>query len=346
MSPVLRRMMFATAVVAAVAVLVEMAARFAEPGLSARTLPLPLPSRTRDPAFEAALAEARRDSGGAVPLVFDESAGWTLPPNRTERYGETVMRFNALGMRGPDWGPAAAGSVRILTLGDSSIMGLGVMEDQVFSSVAATALSTTWGVPVEAVIGGIPGHTSAQALELQGRVQARLAPQWVVLGCLWSDLVRQGLAPRITPPSRWATYRVGVLLLSPWLTARKVKFLDQKGDVGDLGDASSRVGLREYRRNLILLAERAKAGGARPAFLLLPAPMDLDAAVPPETVVAYRATMRSVAAELGAPLVDGEALVDARSATLAWWDDQVHPSALGHKELGVALAEALAPHRP
>jgi lysophospholipase L1-like esterase len=163
---------------------------------------------------------------------------------------------------------------------------------------------------------------------------------------LWSDLVRQGLAPRITPPSRWATYRVGVLLLSPWLTARKVKFLDQKGDVGDLGDESSRVGLREYRRNLLLLAERAKAGGARPAFLLLPAPMDLDAAVPPETVVAYRATMRSVAAELGAPLVDGEALVDARSATLAWWDDQVHPSALGHKELGVALAEALAPHRP
>ena len=346
MKSILRRIGFATVVVACVAVFVEGAARWVEPGLSTRTLPLPLPTRERDPAFEAALSEARRASGGAVPLVHDESAGWTLPPNRTERYGETVMRFNALGMRGPDWGPAPAGTVRIFTLGDSSIMGLGVMEEQVFSSVAATALQEAWGVPVEAVIGGIPGYTSAQALELQAKVQARLAPQWVVLGCLWSDLVRQGLAPRVTPPSRWATYRVGVLLLSPWLTARKVKFLDQEGDVGDLGDASSRVGLRQYRHNLELLAERATAAGARPAFVLLPAPMDLDAAVPPETVVAYRATMRSVAAELGAPLVDGEALVHRRGATLAWWDDQVHPSALGHRELGTALAEALAPHRP
>lgn len=340
-----RRLLFASVTLALALGAIEAAARAIEPGLTTRTLPLPFPLPTQDRVFEQQVLKAHQAAGSAVPLVHDDSSGWTLPPARTERYGDTIMRYNALGMRGPDWPPPAPGEVRIFTLGDSSIFGLGVMESQVFSSVAATELATRWGRTVNGVIGGIPGFTSQQALALQSRVEAGIHPSWVVIGTLWSDTLSRGTAPTVRAPSPFATYRVATLLLAPWLTAQHVRFLNSRDDISKAGDPA-RTGLDQYVINLRALAAHARADGARPAFLLLPAPMDLDTAAPPETVSTYRAAMRAVAADLGAPLVDGVALAKAHGATLAWWSDQVHPSSLGHKELGLALADALAPLGP
>ena len=340
-----RKLAFSVVVVGLVLAGLELAARAVEPRFSTRTLPLPFPMPTHDHAFEKRVEEARRAAGDSVPLVFDESAGWTLPPHRTDRYGDAVMRTNALGMRGPDWPPPAPDEVRLLTFGDSSIYGQGVTEAQVFSSVAAQALADRWKRPVTGIIGGIPGYTTGQALALQARVEARLQPRWVVIGTLWSDLLAVQSAPVVERPSALASYRVAAQLLAPWLATRKVRFLAAREDVSGNG-VQARTGLTLYLRNLRALAARATADGARPAFLILPAPMDLDAAPPPETVTQYRAAMRAVATEVGAPLVDGVALARRRNATLAWWTDQVHPSSLGHRELGEALAEALAPLGP
>ncbi len=340
-----RKLAFSAVVLALVLGGVELGARVVEPRLTTRTLPLPFPMPEHDHAFEKRLEDARRAAGAAVPLVYDEPTGWTLPPRRTDRYGDAVMRTNALGMRGPDWPPPAPDELRLLTFGDSSIFGLGVMESQVFSSVAAEALSARWGRTVNGVIGGIPGYSSGQALALQARVEAQLHPSWVVIGTLWSDLLTVKSAPVVERPSTFASYRVATQLLAPWLATRKVRFLAARGDVSGNG-TQARTGLELYLRNLRALAARAQSDGARPAFLILPAPMDLDAAPPPETVTQYRAAMRAVASELDAPLVDGVALARSRQATLAWWIDQVHPSSLGHKELGNALAEVLAPLGP
>ena len=215
------------------------------------------------------------------------------------------------------------------------------MESQVFSSVAATELSSRWNRTVVGVIGGIPGYSTGQAMGLQLQVEAKIAPSWVVIGALWSDVLSHTTAPTLSAPSHFATYRVATLLLSPWLTTQRVRFLNTRADVSKPGDAA-RTGINQYIANLRALAARAKADGARPAFLILPAPMDLDSAAPPENVSSYRAAMRAIAAELDAPLVDGVALAKAHGATLAWWSDQVHPSSLGHRELGMALADALA----
>lgn len=340
-----RRLLYSLVMLLVALGLVEAAARAVEPGLTTRTLPLPFPMPDHDHEFEQRIETARRTAGDAVPLVYDESSGWKLPPSRTERYGATVMRYNALGMRGPDWPPPAPGEVRLFTLGDSSIFGLGVMESQVFSSVAATELSTRWGRTVNGVIGGIPGFSTGQALGLQAHVEAAIGPSWVVIGALWSDVLSRDTAPTLSAPSRSATYRVATLLLSPWLTTQRVRFLNTRADVSKPGDPA-RTGIDAYVANLRALAARATADGARPAFLILPAPMDLDSAAPPENVSSYRAAMRAVAAELNAPLVDGVALAKARGATLAWWSDQVHPSSLGHRELGMALADVLAPFGP
>jgi lysophospholipase L1-like esterase len=56
--------------------------------------------------------------------------------------------------------------------------------------------------------------------------------------------------------------------------------------------------------------------------------------------------MAQVAADEGAPFVDGPALAAAEGATLGWWLDQVHPSAVGHRALGHALATKLAAAAP
>jgi lysophospholipase L1-like esterase len=339
-----RRLLFTLVAVALVFGALEGLCRALEPGLTEGTIPMPFPgTRTRE--FDARITEAREAAGSAVPLVYDESSGWTLPPSRTEAFGATVMRYNALGMRGPDWPPPKPGEVRILSLGDSSIFGLGVMESQVFNAVAAEELAARWTRDVVGVIGGIPGFTTTQALSLQARVEAGIGPSWVVIGCLWSDVLHPGTAPEIAAPSPFATYRVARLFLAPWLTTQKVRFLDSRADVSTPG-GEARTGLDRYAANLRALAERALADGAKPAFLLLPAPLDLDAAAPPENVSTYRAAMRGVAAAMNAPLVDGVALAKERGATLAWWSDQVHPSSLGHRELGLALAEALAPIGP
>lgn len=340
-----RKLVFSAVVLALVLGGMELGARAVEPRLTKRVLPLPFPLPAHDHAFEKRVEDARRAAGDAVPLVVDESAGWTLPPRRTDRYGGAVMRTNALGMRGPDWPAPAPDEVRLLTFGDSSIFGLGVMETQVFSSVAAEALSARWGRTVNGVIGGIPGYSTGQALALQARVERQIQPRWVVIGTLWSDLLTEASAPAVEPPSTFAGYRVATQLLAPWLATRKVRFLAARGDVSGNGGAA-RTGLAFYLGNLRALAARAQADGARPAFLILPAPMDFDAAPPPETVTQYRAAMRAVAADVQAPLVDGVALARSRHATLAWWIDQVHPSSLGHRELGTALADALGPLGP
>lgn len=345
MKPVLRKLLFTVVLVGGFFGGLELAARKVEPGLRARTMPLPFPNHQRDVVFEQKVAAAQREAGAALPMVRTEFGGWTLPPSRTEAYGATVMRFNALGMRGPDYGAKAPGEVRILSWGDSSILGLGVMETQVFTAVAASHLSETWGRPVVQVIGGIPGYTTTQSLQLQARVEAGLAPDWVVIGNLWSDVLQSNTAPTVGEASPFATYRVATILLAPWLATRKVRFLDQTSDLSDAGH-SARTPLTDYGHNLQTLAAKAKADGAKVAFLMLPAPLDLDEGALPDVIVTYRAAMRKVAADLGAPLVDGPQLAHDHHATLAWWSDQVHPSTLGHQELGVALAEALGPVGP
>ena len=81
--------------------------------------------------------------------------------------------------------------------------------------------------------------------------------------------------------------------------------------------------------------------GIQPVFLVLPAPMDFDTVPPPETVIAYRAAMATVAREAGAPLLDGPSLFK-KEGSMNDFIDQVHPSRSGHARLGHALADLLA----
>lgn len=333
---------------------IEASARLAEPWLTPPppSTPSPAPGPL-PPDYEARLRAARMDMP-VLPMVANETQGWSLPPHEVRRMGPLTIRINAEGLRGPEIVPPVEGERRLLTLGDSSIFGLGVSEPYVFSTVAAAALSKAWGRPVTPYIGGVPGYDSGQSRSQLDLVGPKLDPDWVVIGNLWSDLYRiDRFEPRgderLEAPRELATWRVLRLVLAPWLASRKVGWAEGPERVGELGvgdGRAPRVSLADYERNLAAMAARARELGARPVFLMLPAPIDLDPASTPATVTAYRRAMREVADREGAPLLDGPALFVAKGVSLAWWTDQVHPSPEGHVLLGEALAELLAPLGP
>jgi lysophospholipase L1-like esterase len=349
-APMRRRALFALATVLLVFGALEAGAWLAEPHLKLPERTLPLPKPGADPAFLQQAAKVR-DTLGGLPMVRDDATGWGLPADRIVMSGSVAARINVLGLRGPDLPKRAPDEERILTLGDSSIFGDGVPESQVFSSVAAELLSTAWGRPVIGVIGGVPGHDSGQSLARLRQKGAAVEPTWVLVGNMWSDVYKDnGFARTDTavakvkgPLHRFATYRVATILLDPWLLRRKVGWIaSMDTDVpGDAADARSRVLLHDYVANLRAIADEAKKLGARPAFLALPAPIDLDPAGPPEEVRTYRAAMRQVAEEVGAPYVDGPAWLHAHGGTIGHFADQVHPNVFGHKLVGEAVADGL-----
>lgn len=274
-----------------------------------------------------------------IPMVPHGRRAWALPPNTEMVETNVAVRVNSLALRGPELRAKQPRELRMLTLGDSSVFGFGVAEEDVFSSVAAAKLSAALNRPVTPVIGATPGYTSVQALHTLQDVGRSVQPDIVVIATLWSDLFQSE-----TPLERaggqthpLATYRVATRLLAPWLPAPTVGWVE--GDVGQTGDA--RVGLDQYGRTLEQLVQEARALGAEPVVLVLPAPIDLDPEPAPDRIRAYRSMLLDLSARHALALVDGPNLFRRKRATNADFFDQVHPSSSGHKKLGEGLAEAL-----
>jgi lysophospholipase L1-like esterase len=364
----LRKLAFTLLVVGPVFCALEGSSSWYEHRRAARPV-LPEPSPEAPPSgFEARAAQAREAQGlprrerVPCPLIPDKMVGWKLPPELTPEAYAIGYRVNSQGYRGGEFTTRKPGSARLLSVGDSTIFGDGMAEQEVFSSVAARHLAAGWGVEVDAVIGALPGHDTEQSLLVLRQLAPLLRPDWVLVGNLWSDVYRRdrmrpsapdairsfgALEPLRTGLRRSATYRVAKLLLAPHLMQRKVGFIASMDDVAALSDGpAARVPLASYLQNLRALAASASQAGARPLFLLLPAPVDLEGSSVPGTVAEYRLAMRRVAREVGAPLVDGPALFREKKVTIAYFFDQVHPVQEGHALLGEAVAEAILSHMP
>jgi lysophospholipase L1-like esterase len=302
---------------------------------------------------ERALA-AMPDWGERIPLAEDPDLGWALQPGARFQGAGITVRINNRGERGPDLPPRAPGEQRLLAVGDSSIFGDGVEESEVFLSLAARILEQAWGVEVSAVNLGVPGYDSSQSARLLEREGPREEPTWVVVGNLWSDVYRADRAPGAADARsllplrpglrRLASYRLLRRLLEPALIRHQVGWAASDADIGEEG--ATRTSLRAYMANLRAMAATTERLGGRVAYLVLPAPTDLDVLPPPATIQAFRAAMRRVAAERHAPVLDGPALFSEAENGLGLFKDHVHPNARGHLLLGVGLADLLKDEGP
>lgn len=359
--PFSRKLAYSLVVTFLFLLLLEGVARVVEPLFFPweRSIPVPAPMAPGSEELRSKIEEIRRKAPPAtvrhvpVPMQEDNQRGWSLKPNSSIEVGGIGIRINAEGMRGAELPPLESGALRLFSLGDSSIFGTSVREGEVFSSVAAGELSRAWNRQVVGIIGAVPGHDSSQSLKTLRMFGEKVKPAWVIIGNLWSDVYRGDGVHSVwddvayLPPVKqrlrgYALYRVLWQLLSPWLHTQQVRWIQSKDDLGTGEEGhEARVPLEDYIANLRAIVATSRKLGARVAFVVLPAPMDFDTVPPPVTIQAYRYAMRSLAEKEKAPLVDGPALFKKAGANLAYFVDNVHPSAEGHRLLGEELARVL-----
>ena len=128
---------------------------------------------------------------------YDQYRGWGLNPGAHGRYkreGESYVRINSDGFRGPDYPKVKPpGAVRIAVIGDSYAEAIQVDENKTFTAVTGRELADCpllKGKRIEAMNFGVDGYGTAQELiTLQRKVWA-YSPDIVVLAIFLGNDVR------------------------------------------------------------------------------------------------------------------------------------------------------------
>lgn len=262
-------------------------------------------------------------------------------------YFEFRGRSNRLGFRDRDRElKKPAGTYRILVLGDSITMGLGVERtEEVFTHVLERELLGR-GYAAEVLNFGVSGYNTQQEVELLADKGLPFAPDLVILAYCLNDTLQmnggivsqlrereqqsQGIAHYQLAPwlARSALYR---LIRSRFYSDRIVE--DRVQHYRDLKADTVEPSLKKLRR----LADEY---GFDVLVAVLPA--DKDRGSPEQyTQIAQRAEAQ------GLPHLDLRAAFEACAATGEnLYNDSWHPSAAGHACLGRALAEHIVARGP
>jgi lysophospholipase L1-like esterase len=296
---------------------------------------------------------------GGVPAIMMRGSPfllWELAPGARNGPGG-VVSINAAGFRDKTRG--AKKGPRVLALGDSSVYGFGVGDDDVFSAKLESGFQSTGA---EFINGGVPGYSSTQALNLLWGRGLSLQPDVVLAMTLWSDNNFDTFvdAEQIATYAAWR--RSGVASIESVLERsamyRLAEFYLRQHEPGHVGwmalkrqspSGNRRVPINDYARNLgEYCATMAERGGGV-VFVILANRNDLTRAESNPPWTPYRAVMREVAQSCGAPLVDLPAAFAADGRHFLFLDE-MHPSAEGHALMaetimGVLRAEGW-PGRP
>ncbi len=332
--PLHRKLLFALLTTLLVLGVLEGAAWLAEPHLKPTTTVLPSPRASECAECLPGVVATR--NAAPIRLVWsDRTRTWmALDPHHPQRPEVPELRGEA------PTEPKPEDQVRWMTLGDSSVWGHRVAVDAVFSTIAAKMVSQSTGRDVRSFIGAQPGHTVRHSLRTLAALAPVVRPDVVLVGNLWSDLFHPR-SPSVMvakgPDHPSALYRVMLQGLAPLLKPEVVSWIDPETGRGMPADGlSATTPLPQYKDQLRQITREIRRHGAQPAFLLLPAPMDLQS-VPP-FVQDYRDAMRAAAKEANAPIIDGPAWFLGHGADQSWFQDSVHPGDVGHAALGEAMA--------
>jgi lysophospholipase L1-like esterase len=290
---------------------------------------------------------------GSVLLTGDPWLLWSLRPGDHEEVGVPV-HINALGMR--DGARGGKRGVRALALGDSSVYGFGVRDNEVFSAVLEAR-----GAGAEVVNAAVPGYSTYQSLNLLDMRGWSLDPDLLVVANIWSDNNFDSFTDRdlVASYAGWRasathTLRLGLeaSALFRWLdwTLRVAPQGERARKVGwqvggsDRRTGNRRVDISSYAANLDAMCARMYARGGGVVFLVLANREDVEPLSADPAWEPYRDVMRGVASRWGAPIAEAPTAFRAsgRSAD-ALFLDQMHPTPLGHTLMADVVEAALGP---
>ncbi len=280
---------------------------------------------------------------------------WEMAPGIRHEMG-VLAHINSLGLRGPEWSPSKPRGVRrIMALGDSSVFGFGVEDQQVFTAV----LDDMLGDGVQAINAAVPGYSTFQTINLLKMRALALHPDLLLVACQWSDnnfdsfVDKELLAAYGTFGNRWARRARSILEYSALFRlldyqlrvagkipgARKVGWMVGRGE--HIGPR--RVELNDYAQNLETITELAHEHDAEVMFMILANEEDIEPSSDgPAAWDPYRRAIRDTAARHCSPVLDVPALFQAsglgKDELLL---DEMHPSAQGHRIIAEALASIL-----
>jgi hypothetical protein len=252
-----------------------------------------------------------------VPVEFrdvvmrDVSKGFDLAP-RPRHF--VSYRFNAQGFRGPDYAiPAPDGTFRILALGDSFTLGMGVHEQDTFSAQLESRLNAGAGgqsTRYEVINAGVAGYSTEQERLSYELFSAAYLPQVVLLTMVSNDDLAfvdeavQGFIPEMAAPpvsNLWAR-------------------IDELRQPRRTYDYSSCV------RELLALQESCQGRGARLAVLIFRiAPWEPWRQLVDQVTESVRGTDIPVL-DLGTRLLE-----DHRPEELTVHPEDPHPNEIAHR---------------
>lgn len=238
-------------------------------------------------APEALRSNSASEAWAADGWRVDPDLGWTLFPRDRSMRGGAVCETNSLGLRDEELPLAKPDrEFRVLSIGDSTVLGFGVDAQATFSERLESALARTTDRPVEVINAGVAGYASLQTLtylDLRGRW---LSPDVVVFESNFND--RRAVFPGAEPDSiegfRRFYWRLRLFrVVDNSLLARLIRrLLNPPGESHALlrtgsyddqtipTDAPPRVSLEQFEVNLNRVVDVATEIGARPVLVGLP----------------------------------------------------------------------------
>ena len=136
-----------------------------------------------------------------VAYLYDPEIRYVLAPNQQGWIDDGLVTVNAQGFRSrtPTALPKPNGRFRIVTLGDSVAIGMGVADDETFSAQTERLLRQRFpGKDLDVVNLGVPGYDTRQEVGLLRRHVAELRPDLVLVG-FYSNDVPDVLEGDVTP---------------------------------------------------------------------------------------------------------------------------------------------------
>ena len=289
------------------------------------------------------------------------------------------QRLSSDGFRTHELAPKADGVFRVLALGDSCTFGQihrgdlsGAVRNPYPLALEKLLAERVGAGRFEVINAGVPGYNSYQGLVLLRGKLRDLAPDLITVRFGWNDLFLSD-APRGRNPYRESDSSFVVALedlalrtaLYPFLRRLGMEWGARRGrDPGALHRAfvsqttwTPTIPLSDFAHNLRRIVEVGRERGAE--VWLLTSPHDAEASESTRNFVAfhnrtdfdvlmreqarYNEVVRAVGRELGAPVIDMDAIYRAsRELPLFGASDAVHPSQYGHQLEASALFRELA----